>query len=176
MKNVRISKALAVEVGNKVAEEMYKEKLEEAKKKLSLVADDLVRKYLPNPVIACIKEYRKYFQYCVRKCVNLCSDGYTQYCCTTNIDVPKDTFLNVEKHEFESYLALFKNFNRVCSERVKVAENISDALIGLKYYKRVEEEIPHLYKYLPVPEEEKHLPACNYGDLDYLVSCIKKSN
>ena len=60
--NRRISKSMAEEAAAKMKAKAYGRKIENATKKVNEAVEELVRKYIPAPVIACIEEYTTFFQ------------------------------------------------------------------------------------------------------------------
>lgn len=52
---------MADEAAKKMKEKAYSKKIDEAYEKLDAMGEELVRKYIPAPVIACVNEYGNYF-------------------------------------------------------------------------------------------------------------------
>ena len=61
--NRRITKTMAEDAAAMMKKKAYGRKIENATAKVNAAVENLVRKYIPAPVIACVNEYSTYFGY-----------------------------------------------------------------------------------------------------------------
>ena len=61
--NRRVTKDMADKASDMMMKKAYGRKIENATAKVNAAVENLVRKYIPAPVIACVNEYSTYFGY-----------------------------------------------------------------------------------------------------------------
>lgn len=59
--NRKITNTMAKDASSLMKEKAYGQKVENARAKVNAAVEELIRKYIPAPVIACVNEYSTYF-------------------------------------------------------------------------------------------------------------------
>lgn len=180
----RITKTMAQKAVEKMKKAIYGARIEEARAVLNKHGEELVRKYIPSPVIACMNEYSNYFDSnhgaCISSVVTKPS-GYTTH--KTNIaiklsfNIPNHSaYINVQLDEYEGLKVLLDKVVAVVSEMDAFGSKMFDALIALKTYKRIKEELPEALEYIDFPEEfdDACVPMPIFNDLRNIIKGIKK--
>lgn len=178
--NRRITKTMAKEAASDMKEKAYSKKIEIACEKLNAAGEELVRKYIPAPVIACVNEYSTYFSYNMGASITAVkefSDGWIG----REINIPvklsfkipdNSTYITVEAKEYEIVRKLYANVRQLKQECDKFGNQVFDALVALRTEKAVERELPEAMKYLIFPEV-KAVPAPIFTGLNEIIGKIK---
>ena len=179
--NRRITKTIAYEAASKMKEKAYSVKIEHAYEKLNAAGEELVRKYIPAPVIACVNEYSTYFGYSTGASITAIKehpDGWTSR--ETNIPVKlpflipsNSTYINVDAKEYASIRRLYDKAKSLEEERDKFGNEVFDALVGLRTERNVEKELPEAMEYLVFPEV-KAVPMKVFDGLREIIGSIKE--
>jgi hypothetical protein len=178
--NRRITKTMAEEAASNMKKKAYSKKIEKAYEKLNAAGEELVRKYIPAPVIACVNEYSTYFGYSTGASITAIKehpDGWTSR--ESNIPVKlsfkipgNSTYITVEAKEYETVRKLHAKAKQLEKERDEFGEQVYDALVALKTEKNVEKELPEAMKYLVFPEV-KAVPMPVFTGLRDIIGKIK---
>ena len=180
----RITKTMAQEAVEKMKKAVYGTKIEEARAVLNKHGEELVKKYIPAPVIACVNEYSDYFG--SNHGASIASTVTAPSGHTTNtkyiaiklsFNIPNySAYINVQSDEYEGLKALLDNVNVVVNEANTFEQKMFDALVALKTYKRIKEELPEALEYIDFPEEfdDACVPMPIFNDLRNIIKGIKK--
>lgn len=168
----------------KMKKAIYGAKIEEARAVLNKHGEELVKKYIPAPVIACVNEYSDYFgsnhgasisTKVTKPSGNITYEKYIAI--KTSFNIPNHSaYINVQLDEYEGLRALLDNVNAVVNEANTFEHKMFDALIALKTYKRIKEELPEALEYIDFPEEfdDACVPMPIFDDLRNIIKGIKK--
>ena len=157
--NRRISKSMAAEAADKMKAKAYGRKIENAKAKVNAAVEELVKKYIPAPVIACVNEYTTYFGYSTGASIttmvekNGWSTTRTSIKGALSFKIPGNaTYIKVSHDEYEALLKLESKRALLEKQRDEFGDQVYDALVALRTEKNVEKELPEAMKYLVFPE------------------------
>lgn len=178
--NRRITKTMAENAASIMKEKAYGKKIENAASKINDMVENLVRKYVPSPVIACANEYPTYMH---------CVDGAT---ITTYIDsdggirsasqirgelsfkIPyRSNYITVTNVEYAELRKLDDERRRLVKVRDDFEKKVYDALVALRTENAVKKELPEALDYLEFPEE-KAVPMEIYNDLRFIIGKINE--
>lgn len=157
--NRRITKFMAAEAAEKMKAKAYGRKIEDAKAKVNAAVEELVKKYIPSPVIACVNEYPTYFNYSMGACISSIVDKPGGWI-TSNPLIRGDlsfkipgysNYIKVESSEYEALLKLEMKKKLLVKQRDEFGQEAYDALVALKTEKNVAKELPEAMKYLRFP-------------------------
>lgn len=179
--NRRITKTMAYEAASTMKKGAYSTMIEKAYEKLNTAGEQLVRKYIPAPVIGCVNEYSDYFAYTTTGAgiatIKKHSDGWQG--CETRIPVKLSftvpngsNYVTVEKDEYDMLRKLHCKVKQLERDCEAFGEQVYEALIALKTEKAVEKELPEAMKYLVFPEV-KAVPAPVFTGLREIIKKIK---
>lgn len=180
----RITKTMAQAAVEKMKKAVYGAKIEEARAVLNKHGEELVKKYVPAPVIACVNEYSDYFgsnhgasiaTKVTKPSGNITYEKYIAIKLSFNIP-NHSAYINVQLDEYKELKALLDNVNAVVNEANTFEQNMFNALIALKTYKRIKEELPEALEYIDFPDEceMKAVPMPIFNDLRNIIKGIKK--
>lgn len=170
--NRKITKTMAENASYKMAEQAYSQKIEEAYQRVYTTAENLVRKYVPEPVITCVNKYDKFFSYWTKWAsisTIIQKNGYTTSATSVKgkltFKIPSgSSCIKVDGKEYDALLKLDCRRKVLESQRDEFKEKVRSALIALRTEKAVEMELPEAMKYLEFPEV-KSVPAPIYKNL-----------
>lgn len=178
--NRRITKTMADEAASKMKKKAYGRKIENATAKVNAAVEELVRKYIPAPVIACVNEYSTYFSYSTGASITTIVDknGWTTSRTaikgTLTFKIPGNAnYIKVDNKEYEALLKLEEKRKSLEKQRDEFGDQVYEALIALKTEKAVEKELPEAMKYLVFPEV-KAVPMPVFTGLRDIISSIKE--
>lgn len=157
----RITKTMADEAAAKMMQKAYSKKIVNAETKINKAVEELVRKYVPAPVIACVGEYGTYFE--TTKVANITAIRQSKDSNWTSkekyihgqlpFSIPSGSrYITVEPSEYEALRKLTDKKEQIEHERDGFGKQVYDALIALRTDKAVEKELPEAMKYLTFPE------------------------
>lgn len=168
---------MAIDAAARMKREVFGKMIEEAQYNLYSLIEQLVRKYLPKPVISCVNEYSLYFPCCT------CAD-VTQVEQKDNgiyrkryirgflsFKVPTNTFVEVDADEYKAIEGLYRKLKDLEKRRDDFGNEIQSALLSLKTEKAINESLPEAIKYIDFPEI-KSLPSPIYSNLRAMLSGI----
>ena len=178
--NRRITKTIADEAASKMKEKAYSKKIENATAKVNAAVENLVRKYIPAPVIACVNEYSTYISYSTGASITTIIDknGWTTSASaikgTLTFKIPSSaSYIKVDGKEYDALLKLDSKRKLLEQERDAFGDQVYDALIALRTEKNVEKELPEALEYL-VFQEVKAVPMPVFSGLREIISSIKE--
>lgn len=163
-----------------MANAAFDSKIELAQKKLSEVADVLVRKYIPNVVRAVVAEFPSFFErieYTSITAPRTYADGYVgrEDYITSNISfyLPKGSrYISVSDTEYKELKKMYMSYRAQVKEKENFKAQVFDALSALKTENKVKESLPEALPFLEFPEEV-YLPAPVFGTLRQIIKKIK---
>ena len=171
---------MAEEAASKMKKKAYSKKIEKANEKLNAMGEELVRKYIPAPVIACVNEYSNFIVYSTGASISAIKehpDGWTHR--ENNIPVKlsfkipgTSNYITVEHKEYEALYKLYAKVKQLEKERDSFGDQVYDALVALRTEKAVEKELPEAMKYLVFPEV-KAVPMPVFTGLRDIIGKIK---
>ena len=179
--NRRISKSMAEEAAAKMKAKAYGRKIENATKKVNEAVEELVRKYIPAPVIACIEEYTNFFSYStgasittvVEKAGCSWSTARTAIKGKLSFKIPSNAnYIKVSNKEYDDLLKIESKRVLLEKQRDDFGDQVYDALVALRTEKNVEKELPEAMKYLVFPEV-KAVPMPVFTGLRDIIGKIK---
>ena len=181
--NRRITKTMALEAASDMKEKVYSKMIDEALEKVDAVGEELARKYIPSPVIACINEYSTYFNYRTGISITAIkeqSNGWPRH--EFNIPVKLSfkvpyycSSITVEIKEYEIVRRLYDNVKQIENVRDKFGNQMYEALWTLRTEKAVEKELPEAMKYLKFPVV-KAVPMPVFTGLREIIGMIKEDD
>lgn len=179
--SIRITKAMAQEAAKSISSAYKKEEYEKLENQRREIAEYLVKQYVPNPVRAVVKEFRKFFtatNYVSIRAYSpddICLSTISQY---INILLPNGgSFIVVKYKEYQEIEKLKDKMKMIEYERKELEKSATQTLVTLGTVARVAKELPEALEYLKYQAEKdkKHLPERNYTELRQTLSLIKKS-
>lgn len=176
--NRRITKAMASDAALKMQEAVYGPQLEAVNKEKDFVGTQIISKYIPSPVIACIKEYQSFFE--VYRVVGVfywrSSNWRSEYIYVKlPYNVPKGAkYIEISESDYKDLLEFVKVINKLKDEKMEFGERIISALISLKYENKVKEHLPEALEYIEFPVV-KALPEPIYNDIRNILKNAKNN-
>lgn len=178
--NRRITKTMAEEAAAMMKKKAYGRKIDNATAKVNAAVEELVRKYIPAPVIACVNEYSTYFGYTTGASITTIieKNGWTTSASsikgTLSFKIPSySNHIKVDANEYASIKKLHARVKSLEEERDKFANEVFEALVGLRTERNVERELPEALKYLVFPEV-KAVPMKVFDGLREIIGSIKE--
>ena len=177
--NRRITKSMAEEAAEKMKAKAYGRKIENAKAKVNAAVEELVKKYIPAPVIACVNEYPTYLSYSTGASIttmvekNGWSTTRTSIKGALSFKIPgNSTYIKVSNEEYDALLKVESKRVLLEKQRDDFGNEVFDALVALRTEKNVEKELPEAMKYLVFPEV-KAVPMPVFTGLRDIIGKIK---
>jgi len=171
---------MADEAASKMKKKAYGRKIENATAKVNAAVEELVRKYIPAPVIACVNEYSNFISYTTGASISTVieKNGWTTSASAIKgaltFKIPSGAnYIKVDSKEYDALLKLENKKKLLEKQRDEFGEQVYDALIALKTEKAVEKELPEAMKYLVFPEV-KAVPMPVFTGLRDIISSIKE--
>ena len=178
--NRRITKTMAEEAAAMMKKKAYGRKIENATAKVNAAVENLVRKYIPAPVIACVNEYSTYLGYTTGASITTTieKNGWTTTASsikgTLTFKIPSGAnYIKVDGKEYDALLKLDSKRKLLEKERDEFGDQVYEALIALRTEKAVEKELPEAMKYLTFPEV-KAVPMPVFTGLRDIIGSIKE--
>lgn len=180
--NRKITKTMAAQAATAMKNKAYWRKIGDATEKVNVAIECLVRKYIPLPVIACVKEYPKYFMLTssVSITTKVEKNGYTINASpirgTLSFLIPQPAnYIKVDAKDYDALLKLDCERKMLEEKRDEFGDETYKALILLDNEKAVEKEFPEAMKYL-VFSEEKAVPMPAFKGLREVIRNIEDEN
>ena len=144
---MNITKAIATEVAEKLIQKKGLE-LIELKESLKLKFEDIVLKSIPKEVIDFYKKYPNYVE--TRQTFLLSGNGFDYKYLYTKNSIPsfKSSFIPNERDAIILH-GLWNDISNKEKEYKKLLSEIEIALFSLRTYKRVKENFPEAFVFLP---------------------------
>ena len=179
--NRRITKTMAEEAASNMKKKAYSKKIDKAVEKIDQAIETLVRKYIPEPVIACTNEYSTYIGYSTGASITAIKENPNGWSSRESSITGKLTFkvpnnsnhITVEYKEYEAVRKLHAKAKQLEKERDEFGDQVFDALVALRTEKAVEKELPEAMKYLVFPEV-KAVPMPVFTGLRDIIGKIKE--
>ena len=174
----RINKTMAFNAAERMADKAFAEKLSEASKAVNEAIERLVLKYVPQEVIDVCNKYPQFFSMTTYVSVSAYKD--TENCAcrenwisgTISFTIPYSAqSLTVTSDEYVYVKKLLGIKKSVVINKENFQNEIHAALLQLNTEKKVKENLPEALKYIEFPKE-KQLPACQFDDLNKVISKI----
>ena len=158
--NRKITKSMAKDASVLMKNKAFGQKIEDATAELNTEIENLVKKYVPAPVIACVNEYPTYFHYTTGASITTNverSDGwYTRASYIKGMltfRIPDGgNYVCVENKEYDVLKKLDDKRKRLEKQRDEFGEQVYNALVALRTEKAVEKELPEALKYIEFPK------------------------
>jgi len=144
---MNITKTIATEVAEKLLSKQALE-IKNLRSKLESTFDEIYLKTIPKEVVELFKKYPNYFR--TRSGFQLSGNGFDWKSVTSSKELPciNGSFQPNEKDA----VILQKSINEIDKKKLeykKLHSEIETALFGLRTYKRVEENFPEAFIFLP---------------------------
>lgn len=176
--NRRITRVIAGEAADAIAAAKYNEKLGELHQDLSLIAESMIKKYLPYPIRAIVLEYPSYFEttkYVLFSAVNPANQygmKFNWLGIEVNMQIPKSCkYITMSCEDFLSFKKLHDKYSRVQENKKMFLEDCYKALVAIGSESKLKEQFPAAIPYVNFPEVVQ-LPAKVYSDLNLAVEMI----
>lgn len=147
----RMTREMADNAAKKLAELAYDKKLEEAKSNEIAFGDVIIKKYIPQPILALMKEYTSWFPY-MRDGVECKDENGTKWEKIFIHSTEKvHAYLPCIALSCDDYNKAFKLTKRCISlrnEKENYKQKVSDALMQLKTETRIKNAFPEALPYL----------------------------
>lgn len=163
----RITKFDCEQAAKKLAAIAFDNKIKKAEEEEKAVGDELIKKYIPAPIMAIGKEYAEMFVNSGR-IISVKEDSDTHNCFMVDANTlnplgyPK-TFL-IDKADAKYAANVVKNHNSLKRQKRTYINNVTEALWQLRSKKRIEEQFPEALPYLDF-DDDKQLPMPQYMEL-----------
>lgn len=162
---------MASDAAERMAQKVYEKKIANALAELSALADELAKKHIPAPVIACTREYPNYIEN--SRSVYLCNGRKDSIPSVISFAVPyASRFIYISDDEYKGVDTCFEKCCGLKDDRLKFYKKVESSLLSLCTAKRVAENFPEAMDYLDFPQE-KQLPALALNELRQIVAAIK---
>lgn len=176
MSTTRITKTTAYDAARKMRSAMYEQKIKDISKEISEKVETIVKKYIPAPVIACVKEYRQYFYAHNEASITAKKDnGYNETFIygSMSFDLPSScNSVTVSRKDYDEVRKLYDKRENIYKEADDFEEKIHNALMSLRTLNNVKKELPEAVKYLDIQDKDA-IPAPVYKELNELIGNIK---
>ena len=177
--NRRITKEMADNAANKMMKKAYGRKIDNAREKVYKAIEELAKKYIPAPVLACVEEYTIYFDYSTSASITTMREGKYGPCKenyisgTISFKIPSNSrYITVDRKEYDALKKLDDKRIQLNEEMANFGKDVREALIALRTEKNVEKELPEAMKYLEFPEV-KAVPMPVFTGLRDIIGKIK---
>lgn len=152
----QVTRLMADEAAKQLASQVFDKKIELAEQAERQFGDDLIKKYIPAPILAVGMEYSSYF---VNKAQYLgfatSFGGHIQ----SNIVNPiSNKYIQIESEDYKQAKALINTRQNLQSDKENYISKVSDALLQLKSFKRIKENFPEALPYLNFAETTALIP------------------
>lgn len=173
----KVTKEMAKEAATRMACEYYDSTIKKQEEIISAYAQELVKKYIPYPVRAVLKEYPKYFDTTKAVAVTTHYDvagrqvtGKILYAQVSEIPY-QGRIIEVELSEYNKLKLLRLRLDGLKEDKDKLITNISATIYGLRTDVKVMKELPEALEYISFPPI-KALPV-DYKSLEEIRNMIK---
>ena len=173
MASYTITKDMARSAANKLANKKWERVENELTQREYEYGTILARKYYPKVVLDFLAEYSNYTGYIT--CFYVRYESLSSKRIDTGIKLPcAKTEFTVDWDEYKEVGKIRNAWDELRNEKDRVRKSLIDEILKLRTYHRVKEQVPELLPFLPEPEEEKQLPAVDFGNFRaYIKNIIK---
>ena len=169
---------MALEAASRMMDAIYGTQIDAVTKEKDFVGSVIISKYIPSPVIACVKEYPSFFEVYRNVAVfywKSANWGSEHIYVKLPYNVPKGAkYIEISESDYKDLLVFVKEINKLKDEKMKFGERITSALISLKYENKVKEQLPEALEYIEFPVE-KSLPQPIYNDIRNILKNAKNN-
>ena len=181
--NRRITKSMAEEAATCMKKKAYSKKIDKAVEKIDQAIEALVRKYIPEPVIACTNEFSTYIGYSTGASITAIKENPNGWTSRESSITGKLTFkipnnsnhITVDRKEYDAVRKLQDKKIAIVKQSEEFEQQVFDALVALRTEKNVEKELPEAMKYLVFPEV-KAVPMPVFTGLRDIIGKIKEED
>lgn len=158
--NRRITNTMAKDASILMKKKAFNQKIENVTAELNTEIENLVRKYIPAPIIACVNEYPTYFHYTIGASITTNVEGSNGWSTRASyikgelsFRIPDGgNYVCVENKEYEVLKKIDDKRKRLEKQRDEFGEQVYNALIALRTEKAIEKELPEALKYIEFPK------------------------
>ena len=185
MTNRRITKEMATWAAEDMKNAVYKEKIEKAKAARQKEADAFIRKCIPAPVLACVKEYKDYFIADCRVRIHAyerkTEDGryegsYRHINSETSILLPETYYdyykILTTREECKKVIEADDALDELYKQSNSFQTQIENALLSLRTEKKITEQLPEALPYIKFPNDKSNLPAPIFSDIRAMLQSV----
>lgn len=147
----RLTREMADGAAEKLAEIAFDKKIKKVKEEMTKFGDELVKKYVPAPILALGQEYASYFPDRSNN-IQFTSETapsyhYSGLPCTMSNPIYRKVFV-LDNDDYKKGHGLKRQYEDLCSDKRKYKNDVSDALMQLKSEKRITEQFPEAIPFL----------------------------
>lgn len=177
----QITKTMAETAATTMKNKAYKTAIENALGELNAKGEEIVRQYIPAPVIACTNEYSQYISYnsgALISAIKKTSNGYTSRESEIRVELTfkiptASRLIIVLENDYKTIRKLHDKVKEIERKRDEFGNQVLRALMALKTERAIQKELPEAVKYLEFPEA-KRLPMPVLSDLRFVIGNIKE--
>lgn len=152
----QVTRSMADEAAKQLAGQVFDKKIELAEQAERQFGDELIKKYIPAPILAVGMEYDSYF---INKSKYLgfatLFGGHIQ----SNIINPiSNKYIQIEPEDYKQAKTLIEARQKLQTSKDNYISKVSDALLQLKSFKRIKENFPEALPYLNFAETTALIP------------------
>lgn len=154
MAKKQVTRIMADSAAEELAKIAYDNKIEKAKEEERKFGDELIKKYIPKPIIALGEEYSSFF---IRRypSIGIQSENGGHYSkrIDSNMQNPtSDRYVLVSQEDFQKAKELLDNVSKLENGRGNYVIQVSDALVQLRSEARIKECFPEALPFLNFAE------------------------
>lgn len=152
----QVTRSMADEAAKQLASQVFDKKIELAEQAERQFGDELIKKYIPAPILAVGVEYSSYF---INKSKYLgfatSFGGQIQ----SNIVNPiSNKYIQIEMEDYKHAKVLIDKRKKLQQNKGDYMSKVSDALLQLKSFKRIKENFPEALPFLNFAETTALIP------------------
>lgn len=164
MAKKQVTRAMADSAAEELAKIAYDSKIKKAKEEERKFGDELIKKYIPQPIIALGEEYSSFF---IRRYSNIGiqseNRGYYSRRIDTNIQNPiSDKYVLVSQEDYLKASKLRDNVEKLQNDKRNYEAQVSDALMQLRSETRIKEGFPEALPFLNFAKTTMPAPQFEY--------------
>lgn len=164
----RMTRVMADHAAEECAKIAYDKKIERAEKARKDFGDELIKKYIPKPVLDCGKEFGECFESHNAFFARIERNGWdSRKEIPSNLINPTRKYLTISEPDFSKAKDLTSKQVGLVYAKRSYFQNVSDALVTLKTEARIKEQFPEALPYLNFAAT--NLPTANYSKLRQLL-------
>lgn len=150
MAKKQVTRAMADSAANELAKIAFDKKIEKAKKEERSFGDELIKKYIPQPILALGEEYSSFF---IRRSpyigIQSGESGYYSKYIYSNIQNPiSDKYVLISQEDYLKANKLRSNVEKLQNDKRDYNVKVSDALMQLRSEARIKESFPEALPFL----------------------------
>lgn len=152
----QVTRSMADYAAEQLANQVFDKKIELAKQAECQFGDELIKKYIPAPILAVATEYEsffvdksRYFNY---------STLFGGHIATNIINPIPRKYVEIDHGDYKQAKALTGARERLQHDKKNYLSDVSDALLQLKSFRRIQENFPEALPYLNFSESTALVP------------------